>query len=61
MSQKTYLVQLFDLEKRLNDYISRWGVKLQANTDDQTWTCIQAVATAIVECLPLVAPPTPED
>lgn len=61
MAQRTYIPQLFKIEKDLNDYIARYGVKLEENTEPSVWACIQAVATAVAECLPLIAPAPPED
>lgn len=59
MSQRTYLYGLWLAMTALSRYISRWLVKLEANMDTQQFLCLQAVVTAINECLPLIQPAPP--
>lgn len=61
MAQRTYLIGLYLALNAAYKYITRWTIKLQGNVDDHTWTCIQAVLTALEECLPLILPPPPVD
>lgn len=59
MAQRTYLYGLWLAMTALSRYISRWLVPLEANMNTQQFLCLQAVVTAINECLPLIQPAPP--
>lgn len=59
MAQRTYLYGLWLTMTALSKYIDRWIIKLEGNMDTQQFLCLQAVVTAINECLPLIQPPPP--
>lgn len=59
MAQRTYLIGLWLAMTALSRYMSRWLVKLEANMTAQQFACLQAVITAVNECLPLIQPAPP--
>lgn len=59
MATRTYLIGLWLVLSAAYSYITRWSVKLEANMTTQQWVCLQAVLTALNECLPLIQPAPP--
>ena len=59
MAQRTYIVGLYLVLSAAYRYMARWQPKLQASMSAQQFACLTAVLTAVEECLPLIAPGTP--
>jgi hypothetical protein len=59
MASRTYLIQFYWLVYYLSKYIGRWLPKMTENMDSQQAACVNALYTALQECLPLFQPAPP--
>jgi len=59
MANRTYLIQFYWLVYYLSKYIGRWLPKMTEHMTTQQALCVNALYTALQECLPLFQPDAP--